>query len=128
MTVEDLKKLVKVRKEGSGVFYFDPKLIGPDGRAVPSIFANPQPGRLGSLGFGVLSIPGYWRFDFNLLKRVRITEAVTFEFRSEFFNLFNAVSFGAPTTDINSTNFGRISGHNAAYDPRIVQFGARLNW
>jgi hypothetical protein len=128
MTVEDLKKLVKVRKEGSGVFYFDPKLIGPDGRAVPSIFANPQPGRLGSLGFGVLSIPGYWRFDFNLLKRVRITEAVTFEFRSEFFNLFNAVSFGAPTTDINSTNFGRISGHNGAYDPRIVQFGARLNW
>lgn len=76
----------------------------------------------------MLSVPGFWRLDFNAIKSIRITETTSFQFRAEFFNLFNTVSFGGPTTNINSTNFGRISGTNGAYDPRIVQLAARLNW
>jgi hypothetical protein len=122
----DLNRLVHVRREGNGIFYFDPSLIGSDGRAVTNLFRNPRAGTLGSLGAGVLNDPSPWNFDFSLQKRFRITEAMAFEFRAEFDNLFNHVSFSGPTSDINSVNFGRITG--TEFDGRFIQLGARLSW
>jgi hypothetical protein len=126
MTAEDLRKLMAVRREGNGVFFFDPSLIGTDGRAATAIFQHPQAGRLGTLGQGVLNAPFFWQMDGSLFKRFRITETLNFQFRAEFTNVFNSVSFAGPNTGIDSTTFGKITGQNNS--PRIVQFGARLNW
>ena len=49
---------------------------------------------------------------------------MNFQFRAEFFNLFNTVNFNNPGTTVNSAaTFGRIT---AAEDPRIMQFGLKF--
>lgn len=87
---------------------------------------TPRAGAVGSLGLSPIFGPGYFNFDFSLLKRTRIREEVNMEFRAEIFNLFNNVNFGNPTTSINSANFGRITTTNGR--PRLMQFALRLNF
>lgn len=126
MTVEQLRDKVRIVREANGVFYFTSDLRqGTGGRATETIFANPQAGKLGSLGFGILSVPSRWNFDFSLIKRVKVTESKNVEFRAEFFNAFNNPQFTGPNTSINSTTFGAITG---TFDPRIMQFAMRFNF
>jgi len=67
------------------------------------------------------------RWDASLFKTFPIREAVTFEIRGEFFNLFNSPIFGAPNTSIGSSSFGVVS-LSQANDPRYGQLTARLNF
>jgi len=60
-----------------------------------SSFCIPPPGNPGMSRNGVQG-PGFWNFDFGVLKRVAVTERVNLEFRSEFFNLFNHPNFENP--------------------------------
>ena len=50
--------------------------------------------RVGTLGRNTERTPGIENFDFNILKRTRISESTYIEFRTEFFNLFNHPQFG----------------------------------
>ena len=50
--------------------------------------------------------PAFFNEDLNILKKTRITERITFEIGAEFFNVFNRVRYGAPSTDIRDANFG----------------------
>ena len=59
----------------------------------------------------------------GLLKNTNIKEQRRLQFRAEFFNMFNNVNFNAPTSNVASAQFGRIT---SALDPRIVQFGVKL--
>jgi hypothetical protein len=88
-------------------------------------FATPGPGGVGTSGRGILSGPANVNTDLAVLKDVRITERINFQFRAEFFNLFNQVNFGNPTTSLSSGNFGRITG---AAEGRTVQLGAKFIW
>jgi len=47
------------------------------------------------------------------------------QFRWEIFNVINHVNYNAPTTALNSANFGKILG---AGDPRIMQFALKLDF
>ena len=69
--------------------------------------------------------PGISNFDWALFKDTTVTERTRLELRFEFFNLFNHTQFSpnAITTDISSTNFGRIL---SARDPRLVQLAAKF--
>jgi len=49
-------------------------------------------------------------------------------FRLEAYNVLNRVQFGFPTTDINSTTFGRIVGTSSQYSPRVVQLALRYTY
>jgi hypothetical protein len=89
------------------------------------ILINPLPGTLGSLGQYYLTGPGDFELDMNLIKRVRIDENRTFEMRVTAFNISNTPQWGNPTTDINSTNFGRIT---SASGNRTVFIELRLNF
>ncbi len=51
-------------------------------------------GRTGTLGRNTLRTPGTNNFNMNLFKRVRITETTRFEFRAEFYNIFNHLQYG----------------------------------
>ncbi|MFN0121550.1 MAG: hypothetical protein ACKV2V_13740, partial [Blastocatellia bacterium] len=71
--------------------------------------------------------PGSFRFDINLVKRVKIRERVDFEFRADAINAFNKPIFDdydLINTDINSRNFGRITG---ATGTRLIVLAARIN-
>jgi carboxypeptidase family protein len=62
----------------------------------PAAFAIPQPGTYGNLSRNGLFGPSFYQFDMTLQKRFKITEAVGFEFRTEFYNLFNKANFANP--------------------------------
>ena len=54
---------------------------------------------------------------------IRGHEAMHFQLRGEFFNIFNHTQLQDPTVTVNSGNFG---GIYAAYDPRIIQLAVKF--
>jgi hypothetical protein len=80
-------------------------------------------GQYGNLGAYVLTGPGDHVWDFSVFKNNQITERMNLQFRAEFFNVFNHTNWGNPNTNLNSGNFGRITGTDAA---RQIQFGLKL--
>jgi hypothetical protein len=89
------------------------------------LLVNPIPGQIGSLAPFYFEGPGAIALDLNLVKRIKIKEETNFEFRADFIDALNHPRFGNPNTDINSTNFGRITG---AGGNRIIVLNARLNF
>jgi hypothetical protein len=73
------------------------------------ILTNPQPGTVGTLGQGIIRGPKSLNFDMNLVKRFKVSETKTFEFRIDAVNVLNHANFADPTVSIDSTNFGRIT-------------------
>ena len=52
------------------------------------------------------------------------SERMGFEFRTEFFNLFNHPQFGAPDTFLPDGTFGSIN--NTINNPRLIQFALKF--
>ncbi len=70
--------------------------------------------------------PLVWQMDLAASKRFALPwRSTNFEFRAEFFNLFNRTNFRAPNGNRSAGAFGTIT---ATYDPRIIQFGLKLNF
>lgn len=69
--------------------------------------------------------PGYRNIDFALIKRTNLTETTNLEFRTEIFNLTNTPPLNNPNTSFGSAAFGTIT---TAGDPRVIQFGLKLNF
>ena len=95
-------------------------------------FTDPPLGQFGDVGRSVIRLGGFASTDFMVARVFPVRERFRFQFRSEFFNLFNRVNFLSPRqhgttpfTDVNNLNFGKylIVG---AQDPRILQFGLKF--
>jgi hypothetical protein len=70
--------------------------------------------------------PALWQVDFVATKTFALPwRQSDVEFRAEFFNLFNRTNYRAPNGVRSSAAFGTIT---ATYDPRIIQFGLKLNF
>ncbi|MEN6535732.1 MAG: TonB-dependent receptor [Bryobacteraceae bacterium] len=67
-----------------------------------------------------------YNWDFSTIKYIPIKERATLEFRAEFFNFTNSVTFGTPGTGVNSSTFGIISSQ--ANSARVIQFGMKLKY
>jgi hypothetical protein len=89
------------------------------------IAVNASPGRIGSMS-NDLEGPGQVRFDVNLVKRIRIGEGKEFEIRIDAIDVLNRPAFDNPDTNINSTNFGRITTTNGGN--RIIVLNARIHF
>jgi hypothetical protein len=112
-----------------------PNLIGnpnagphtPNQWVSPSDFQrlNPmtQAGQFGNAGRNIVQGPGFEQWDFSAFKNFRFAESKQFQFRAEFFNLFNHANFGLPVNDLNSPNFGQIQ---TAQPGRLVQFALKF--
>jgi hypothetical protein len=72
-------------------------------------------------GRNILLGPGFWNIDFSLYKNTRIYERLNLRLSVDAFNLFNHFNWGMP----NITS-GAIT--SAANDPRLFQFGVRLEF
>jgi hypothetical protein len=72
--------------------------------------------------------PGINNFDMSLLKDIHITESKYIELRLEAFNTFNHAQFGAPVSDINNPNFGRVLGTFAGSGiaERVLQLSGKV--
>ena len=86
----------------------------------------------GNLGRNVLIGPGFNNVDFSITKNTKLTETVRFQFRAEFFDIFNHANFGQPgrTAQVGSTAFGLISSTRFptgdSGSSRQVQFAVKL--
>jgi hypothetical protein len=113
----------------------------------PAAFAIPA-GEFGTTPRDFLRGPGTWQIDLGIGKRIPLTERMSLDFRSEFFNVFNHPQLGPPqaTCDVSSssptgcpTGFGSIittvNSNTAIVNPitpvgsgtpREIQFALRL--
>ena len=83
----------------------------------------------GTAGIGILTGPSQYSWNMGLFKNFQVTERVNVQLRSEYFNIFNQTNFANPNTNASSGGFGKItSTHSFAGDPRIIQFGLKLNF
>ncbi|HQZ95770.1 MAG TPA: TonB-dependent receptor [Pyrinomonadaceae bacterium] len=80
----------------------DPYLNNDRNFINPAAFATPAPGQWGDFKRNELSGPTFRQFDMILAKRFRFTESVNFEFRTEFFNIFNQTNFANPSTTLSN--------------------------
>ena len=87
------------------------------------LFSLEPLGHLGTANRQFFHGPGINNFDIALLKDLKLNERAAFQFRGEFFNVFNHAQFLNPVGNINSGAFGLVTG---ARDPRIGQVALKL--
>ena len=90
---------------------------------------GPNAGRFGSLGRNTFRGPGYYNFDLALIKDTTLgsrkgPEPATLEFRAEFFNALNLVTFGLPVNIVHASGFGVIN--RTAGTSRQIQFSLKV--
>jgi hypothetical protein len=127
VTVDQLQKLVGVFPGPNGTkLFFDPSVIGADGRASPDCLLPPTtPGELGQRIF--LYGPGYWNVDLGVAKRFSAPGQIYVNFEALFLDLFNRNNFleGPASSDtgfpvnITGTTFGQTTTTTGG--PRNVQ-------
>jgi hypothetical protein len=100
---------------------------------------------IGDVGRNCLRGPRQVDLDFSLSKLFPVSESQNFEFRADFFNLFNHPNFANPISNLNAVfasksgridtttgqvlkggNFGRII--STSNNPRIIQFALKFNF
>ncbi|MDQ2945372.1 MAG: TonB-dependent receptor, partial [Acidobacteriota bacterium] len=79
----------------------------------------------GNLGRNVISGPGFWNVDASVFRNFQISERFKLQLRGEGFSILNTPQWNNPTTDINSSSFGFITGSGGT---RSVQLGAKLQF
>jgi hypothetical protein len=105
--------------------------------ANPAAFSQPAQYTYGNAGRDILTGPGEGDWDFSLIRKFRLTESKTLEFRAEMFNIFNQANFTLPNADASCSCFGVIGNtvqpiagqaSGGPGDPREIQFALRFTW
>jgi hypothetical protein len=86
-------------------------------------FAQPAAGKFGTSGRGILRAPGINNWDMALFKNFAFTEMMRLQARLESFNTWNHTQWNTPVRDVNSKQYGQITG---ARPGRINQVGLKL--
>lgn len=91
-----------------------------------SAFAKATVGTFGNTGRDTLHGPGQNFTNLGIYKNISLTESMKLQLRLESQNTFNHVNFNLPSSNINSSQFGRITGDTLG--PRLVQLAAKFNF
>jgi hypothetical protein len=121
---------------GAGAGSQRPNLVGDPRAGVsgtqylnPAAFAVPAAGTYGNLGAYAIFGPGTFNWDASLQKAFPVGEHVRADFRAEFYDFPNHLSYFTVSTGSFSAappaNFGQVT---AATDPRTLQFALRLSF
>jgi hypothetical protein len=131
-----IRSLLGVHAVGSKIYDISSSILNPvnnEGVAADSlpfapysgeVFTNPGAGQVGTLSPNFFQGPKFANLDFAVTKDTRIHERLLLEFRTSFFNIFNNVNFGNPSSNINSTTFGVITaaaGGITGNTARVIQ-------
>jgi hypothetical protein len=91
----------------------------------PAAFARPAPGQMGTLGKGSVRGKAITNIDFSMAKNWRFRERYGFQFRAEFFNVFNHANFVGYDVDIRNGTFGQLNQTQAS---REIQLGIKFTF
>ena len=106
--------------------------------AIPGL--SPFTNTVGNGGRGIVEGPSTNRVDFTMAKNLRFSERFRLQLRAEAFNVFNTTNFRGINTAVfntttapstvsptgnNSSAFGQVT---TVRDPRVLQFGIKLNF
>ena len=105
----------------------------------PTLFAKPAAGTYGNAGKGTWRGPNVWTADTGLLKNfypMPSHESFNFQFRSEFFNIFNHPQLSDPNVTFANGAFGSTrstigtaTGNvGTTADSRIIQLALKMNF
>jgi hypothetical protein len=83
----------------------------------------PRQGLVGNVPRNLIQMPSTQTVNLSLMKRIKLTENVRLQFRTEVFNLFNHPNFRTLVTNFSASNFGALTETD---DPRVIQFGLKL--
>jgi hypothetical protein len=84
--------------------------------------------RFGNVGRDTLRGPAFFETDWSIYRTFLITERVRFQVRAEALNATNHANFANPSSDINSSTFGFITGTIGPNQSRQWRFGTRLSF
>ena len=106
---------------------------GPKQYYDPNAFIVPLNGTYGNVGRDTLEGPGLAELDFSAAKRIILTERVSLQFRSEFFNVLNHTNFNSPNPIVFTAATGGPSPTagvitSTTTTSRQIQFGLKLQW
>jgi len=90
-------------------------------------FTQNAPGTFGNTGKNILTGPAVNTADLGLIKNWRVRERYQAQFRWEMFNALNHPSFGTPSNDPTSANFGQITS-TGAVPPRVMQGAVKIDF
>jgi hypothetical protein len=81
----------------------------------------------GTAGKDAVVGPGLFNFNLSLFKSFPLSpsDRTHLELRAESFNTFNHTQFQNVDTELSDSKFGQVT---STYDPRILQFGAKLTF
>ncbi len=87
-------------------------------------------GRWGDAPEGDIQGPGTQSVSISMMKSVRFTENMRFQFGAQAANLFNHANYAPPSTTFNTASYGTISGLQTAEGagPRTLQITARFSF
>jgi hypothetical protein len=97
----------------------------------PAAFTTHAAGSWGNLKHNAVGGPGRDDWNLALRKSFNFADRENFEFSAEAFNVWNHTQFRADTQaggygqNLSGSNFGVIT---QAYDPRVLQLGAKLSF
>ena len=77
-------------------------------------FTVPTAGTNGNERFNAFRNPSFIQTDMSIYKNTHITERLVFQFRFEFYNLFNHANFQNIQGDISQGNFGQVTAPDPA--------------
>ena len=115
---DQLRSFKTQSPQGHGNYFFDPTIFTEDTTADPSLL-----GRIGNAPRTICCGPHISETDFAVMKNIAVTEGTHFEFRAEFFNIFNHTQFDNPDGDsTDGSQFGQVT---QSRDPRLMQFALK---
>ena len=114
-------------RSSASATYFDQSAFAQTSCTFDPVTFAPSPdcGTFGTANRRFFHGPGINNTDFGIQKDFHVTEAKSFEFRAEFFNIFNHAQFSNPSGDITSGNFGNVT---SARPMRIGQLSGKFIW
>ena len=89
-------------------------------------FAVPERFTFGNAAAWIIEGPGLINLDVMVSRTFSLTERVSLDFRTEFFNVFNEAHFNFPNGTVNRAAGGRISSTMECCPARQVQFGMKI--
>jgi hypothetical protein len=90
-----------------------------------SAFSIPTIGTEGNEKRNLFNGPGYANTDMGLLKNIPIKEGIRFQFRADFFNLFNRPNLSGFINDLSNSQFAKAT---STFNPRYIQLGAKISF